>query len=129
MIRFKRRKNLIPYFNFFFRDRVFYGQKLKTYLQKPGETIFMPNMILHTVWNVSPTIAIGDNPLYESGLIELVSSSGNASPFLGDRAKSLAKGDAKKRISDVLEQVEEAIIAQKIVNYTKPEVWRYDDMY
>ena len=102
---------------------------MKTYLQKPGETIFMPNMILHTVWNVSPTIAIGDNPLYESGLVELVSSSGNASPFLGDRAKVLAKDDAKKRISDVLEQVQEAIIAQKIMNYTKPEVWRYDDMY
>ena len=89
----------------------------------------MPNMVLHTVWNVSPTIAIGDNPLYESGLVELVSSSGNCSPYLGDRAKVLAKGDAKKRISDVLEQVEEAIIEQKIVNYTKPSVWSYDDMY
>ena len=26
----------------------------------------MPNGVLHSVWNISPTIAVGDNPLYLS---------------------------------------------------------------
>ena len=61
---------------FIFRDRVFYGQRMKTFLQKSGETLYMPHLTLHSVWNLTPTIAIGDNPLYDSSFIEFIGSDG-----------------------------------------------------
>ena len=113
----------------FRRDRLFFGQKLKCFLQKPGETVYMPNTALHTVWNVSPSLAIGDNPLYETSFDEWmgsgVSNKSSDSGFDRDRIILKAKGESKSRIMDINEQIEEAIVKHKIVNFTRPDIEVY----
>ena len=89
----------------------------------------MPNMVLHSVWNVSPTIAIGDNPLYENSFDEWIGS-GGASPsmtsnWIRSRIVALSKGKTKSRINDIMEQVDEAILKHKIVDYSRPEITAY----
>ena len=112
------------------RNRIFFGQKLKSYLQKPGETLYMPNVVLHTVWNVSPSLAIGDNPLYETSFDEWIGSGGangnSTSGFDQDRIILKAKGEVKSRVMDIIKQVDEAIVKQRIVNFTRPEIGAYD---
>ena len=111
------------------RNRIFFGQKLKSFLQSPGETLYMPNVVLHTVWNVSPSLAIGDNPLYETSLDEWmgsgVSNNSSDSGFDRDRIILKAKGESKSRIMDINEQIEEAIVKHKIVNFTRPDIEVY----
>ena len=89
----------------------------------------MPNMVLHTVWNVSPTVAIGDNLLYESSFDEWVGSGGAPGSFTSDWVRSrilaLSKGQTKKRIDDILEQVGEAIIKHNISDYSRPVISAY----
>ena len=114
---------------FFHRDRIFFGQKLKSFLQKAGETLYMPNVALHTVWNVSPSLAIGDNPLYETSFDEWIGSGGanssSTSEFCQERIILKAKGQAKSRITDIIKQVDEAINEFGIINYTRPEIGAY----
>ena len=114
---------------FFYRNRTFYGQKLKSFLQTAGETVYMPNIVLHSVWNVSPTsIAIGDNPLYRTSFDEWTGSGGDdssSSSWIRSRILNLVKGKTKSRLNDILEQVDEAIIKHKIVNYTRPVISAY----
>ena len=90
----------------------------------------MPNVVLHTVWNVSPSLAIGDNPLYETSFDEWIGSgraNGNStSGFDQDRIILKAKGEAKSRVMDIIKQVDEAIVKQRIVNFTRPEIGAYD---
>ena len=122
---------LVTYSKFFcFRDRIFYGKKLKSYIQKPGETLYLPNVILHAVWNTLPSVAIGDNPLYETSFDEWmgsgVSNNSSDSGFDRDRIILKAKGEAKSRVMDIIKQVDEAIVKQRIVNFTRPEIGAYD---
>ena len=112
------------------RNRIFFGQKLKSFLQSPGETLYMPNVVLHTVWNVSPSLAIGDNPLYETSFDEWMGSgrsnnSTNSSDCDRERIILKAKGESKSRIMDINEQVDEAIIKHRIVNFTRPDIDLY----
>ena len=111
------------------RNRIFFGQKLKSFLQIPGETLYMPNVVLHTVWNVLPSLAIGDNPLYETSFDEWMGSgvSNNSSDSGFDRERIIlkAKGESKSRIMDINEQIEEAIVKHKIVNFTRPDIEVY----
>ena len=108
------------------RSRTFYGKKLKTYLQKPGETLYMPNLVLHSVWNTLPSIAIGDNPLYESSFDEWIGSGGvngsSTSDWIYSRILLKAKGYTKTWITDISQQVNDAIRKYNITNYTKPVV-------
>ena len=78
----------------------------------------MPNVALHTVWNVSPSLAIGDNPLYETSFDEWIGSG----ELYRDRIILKARGQTKSRIMDIIKQVDEAIDKHRIVNFTKPEI-------
>ena len=86
-------------------------------------------MVLHSVWNVSPTVAIGDNPLYESSFDEWAGSGGapgsGTNDWVRSRILALSKGKTRKRINDILEQVAEAIDEQKITNYERPLIEAY----
>ena len=94
---------------------------MKTYLQKPGETIYMPHVILHSVWNTTPNVAIGDNPLFESSFVELMGSGGysESSEEIQNVVESQISGDVRKRVEDVKNQINEAIIQNNILTYTK----------
>ena len=46
--------------------------------------MYMPNLVLHTVWNVSPTVALGDNPLYTTSFDEFMGS-GEEFKWMSDR--------------------------------------------
>ena len=104
---------------------MFYGQTIKTYLQKPGETIYMPHVILHSVWNTTPSVAIGDNPLFESSFVELMGSGGysESSEEIRNVVESKTTGDVRKRLQDVKNQIHEAIIQNNILTYTKSLLW------
>ena len=78
----------------------------------------MPNVALHTVWNVSPSLAIGDNPLYETSFDEWIGSG----ELYRDRIILKARGQTKSRMIDIIKQVDEAIDKHRIVNFTKPEI-------
>ena len=86
-------------------------------------------MVLHSVWNVSPTVAIGDNPLYESSFDEWTGSGGapgsETSDWVRYRILALSKGKTRKRINDILEQVAEAIIKHNISDYSRPVISAY----
>ena len=89
----------------------------------------MPNVVLHTVWNVLPSLAIGDNPLYETSFDEWmgsgVSNNSSDSGFDRDRIILKVEGESKSRIMDINEQIEEAIVKHKIVNFTRPDIEVY----
>ena len=78
----------------------------------------MPNTALHTVWNVSPSLAIGDNPLYETSFDEWIGSG----ELYRDRIILKARGQTKSRMIDIIKQVDEAIDEHKILNFTRPEI-------
>ena len=121
----------MPQFNmsFHYRDRILYGQKLNSFLQKPGETLYMPNGVFHTVWDFYPSVSVGDNPLYETSFDEWIGSGGanssSTSEFCQERIILKAKGQAKSRITDIIKQVDEAINEFGIINYTRPEIGAY----
>ena len=89
----------------------------------------MPNIVLHSVWIVFPTVAIGDNPLYESSFDEWAGSGGAPGSETSDSVRSrilaLSKGKTRKRINDILEQVAEAIIKHNISDYSRPVISAY----
>ena len=78
----------------------------------------MPNVALHTVWNVSPSLAIGDNPLYETSFDEWIGSG----ELYRDRIILKARGQTKSRMIDIIKQVDEAIDKHDILNFTRPEI-------
>ena len=78
----------------------------------------MPNVALHTVWNVSPSLTIGDNPLYETSFDEWIGSG----ELYRDRIILKARGQTKSRMIDIIKQVDEAIDKHKILNFTRPEI-------
>ena len=114
----------MPVFFVFFRERIFFGQKLKSFLQKPGETLYMPNVVFHSVWNISPSVSVGDNPLYKTSFDEWIGSDGGAgTDFIRNRIILKAKGHVKSNINDIIDQVDEAISKNKIVNYSRPKTF------
>ena len=111
------------------RNRIFYGQKLTSFLQTSGETLYMPNVLLHSVWNVSPTtIAIGDNPLYETSFDEWAGSGGDdisSSSWVRPRILNLSEGKIKSRLNDILNQIDEAVAKHEIIDYIRPVISAY----
>ena len=55
-----------------FRNRQFYGRTLIEGIQSPGETIYMPHYVHHAVYNLNETVAVGDNPFYNTAIEEAV---------------------------------------------------------
>ena len=54
----------------FCRNRQFYGKKLIEIYQKPGEVIYMPNYQSHAVYNMDETVAVTDNPYFNTAIEE-----------------------------------------------------------
>ena len=79
----------------------------------------MPNVALHTVWNVSPSLAIGDNPLYETSFDEWIGS-GELDKYRKSPVKSrilqYAKGSTKSWLNDIVDQIDETISKHKITD-------------
>lgn len=111
---------------FFFRERVFYGQKIKTFLQESGETLYMPHFVSHAVWNIETSIALGENPLYESSFVEISGSKleNDQGFWISDRVDAFSKGEIRERILRVQEHIEENVV--NIRNYSKPIILNND---
>ena len=79
----------------------------------------MPNVVLHTVWNVSPSLAIGDNPLYETSFDEWIGA-GDLDKYRKSPVKSrilqYAKGSTKSWLNDIVDQIDETISKHKITD-------------
>ena len=109
---------------FTFRNRIFFGQTVKTFLQKPGETLYMPNLIFHSVWNMSPTIAVGDNPLYDSSFIEhLGSGTFGTNIRVKDMISRLTSDVFGESVSNVKQQMNAAIKLHNVLRYKNPRLW------
>ena len=54
----------------YFRTRQFYGKPVIEGVQHRSETIYMPHFINHAVYNLDQTIAVTDNPFYNTAIEE-----------------------------------------------------------
>ena len=41
-------------------------------IQYPGETMYMPHYVHHSVYNLDQTVAVGDNPFFSTAIEESV---------------------------------------------------------
>ena len=74
---------------------------------------------------MSPTIAVGDNPLYESSYTEHLGSGDlTTSLKLKDMIGRLKSGDIGRQVSDVKKQLNEAILENDILRYQNPILWK-----
>ena len=106
---------------------MYYGQKVKTFLQKAGDTIYMPHLVLHSVWNLSPTIAIGDNPLYQSSFVEFIGSGGlgtKSFTWIQDRVSLFAKENNLIDVMNVQNQIKEHVERNNMTTFKKPLLWK-----
>ena len=89
----------------------------------------MPHLVLHSVWNLSKTVAIGDNPLYDSSFVEFMGSGCfEDCKWMKSRIEYLAKKNGLKRVQDAIEQITEYVKAQNLsAGYKEPTLWRTDD--
>ena len=85
----------------------------------------MPNMIFHTVWNISPTVVLGDGLLYETSFDEWIGSGFPDRDFVRSRILLKAKGYTKVWLDDMINQIDEAIENYKIVDYARPKIDAY----
>ena len=77
----------------------------------------MPNIMSHAVWNLSPTVALGDNPLYESSFPEFI---GSGKPeWYKERILFKSKGTKKCNLMNIVNQIEESVKKHKITDYNK----------
>ena len=84
----------------------------------------MPNVVLHSVWNTLPSLAIGDNPLYKTSFDEWIGSVGTTE-WIQERILQKADEYTKSWLNDISKQVDEAITKNKILNYEKPLIEPY----
>ena len=54
----------------YFRSRRFYGKPVIEGVQHRSETIYMPHFINHAVYNLDQTLAVTDNPFYNTAIEE-----------------------------------------------------------
>ena len=54
------------------RGRRFYGKTISEAIQSSGETIYAPNYMPHSVYNLDETVAVGDNPFFSTAIEESV---------------------------------------------------------
>lgn len=84
----------------------------------------MPNLILHSVWNMSPTISFGNNPLFKTSFVEHLGFGGlGKSRTIRQKIKIINDSEVDK----VSEQINAAIRSHHILNYSPPKIWNgYD---
>ena len=54
----------------YFRSRQFYGKPVIEGVQHRSETLYMPHFINHAVYNLGETVAVTDNPFYNTAIEE-----------------------------------------------------------
>ena len=54
----------------YFRTRQFYGKPVIEGVQHRSETLYMPHFINHAVYNLGETVAVTDNPFYNTAIEE-----------------------------------------------------------
>jgi ribosomal protein L16 Arg81 hydroxylase len=85
---------------------LFYGHKIHSGVQTGGDTLYMPNYIHHSVFNLEENVAVGDNYLYASSFEELVPQ---MEPQRLTKLLSNMENDSdKERIKAVMEQIKKA---------------------
>ena len=88
----------------------------------------MPNLILHSVWNLSPTISLGNNPLFKSSFVEHLGSGGSGMDKISQDIRHKIKSINNSEVREVLEQMNAAIRSHQILKYSPPKIWRgYDN--
>ena len=101
---------------------------MKTFLQRSGETLYMPNLILHSVWNLSSTISLGNNPLYKSSFVEHLGSGGSGMDDISQNIRKKIKSINNSEMSGVVDQINAAIRSHQILKYFPPKIWKgYDN--
>ena len=102
---------------------------MKTYLQKKGETIYMPNLAYHSVWDLSPTLSVGNNPLFESSYVEQFGS-GRDHELEGLFITEKLKGYGLDYLENVQRQMNQEIMHNNILTYKPAKLsTEYGDNY
>ena len=105
----------------FCRKITFYGQTLKSFLQKEGETLYMPNLIYHSVWNMSPTLSVGNNLLFQSSFVEQI---GSGTPLITEKLIKLGQSNLK----NISVQINTEIRTHSLPKYKPPKFsTKYDN--
>ena len=94
---------------------------MKTYLQKKGETIYMPNIVYHSVWDLSPTLSVGNNPLFESSFVEQFGS-GRDHELGGLSITEKLIGLGLEHLENVRIQIDNEIMKNNILTYKPPKL-------
>ena len=85
--------------NSIFRERKFYGKSVIEGVQHHSETIYMPHNTNHAVYNLDQTVAVGDNPFFntaiEESVFNLFRKGQNAYSYIKDVNVYLDKGTFK----------------------------------
>ena len=80
----------------YFRGRRFYGKPVVEGVQYRSETIYMPHYMYHAVYNFDQTVAVGDNPFYNTAIEEsafrLFEDGQNGYSYIKDFRVHLSKG-------------------------------------
>ena len=75
----------------------------------------MPNLVFHSVWNMSPTLSVGNNPLHDSSFVEQL---GSGKYHIAKKVRSLS---GKHHLNDVNCQIHDAIVEDEILHYKPPK--------
>ena len=54
----------------YFRGHKFHGKSVMEGVQRSSETVYMPHYTNHAVYNLDETVAVGDNPFYNTAIEE-----------------------------------------------------------
>merc|ERR1740128_1504909 len=72
MVRWPTRGSSISYPSS--RIKKFYGKRVVQFVQQPGDVLYLPNGMPHTIFNVDDNVALTENYLFDDGVTTLVRS-------------------------------------------------------
>ena len=81
----------------------------------------MPNLVYHSVWDLSPTLSVGNNPLFESSYVEQFGS-GRSHRAEGILITEKLDDSGFNYLEDVRKQINEEIMKNNILSYKPPRV-------
>ena len=88
----------------------------------------MPNLAYHSVWDLSPTLSVGNNPLFESSYVEQFGS-GRDHELEGSFITEKLKGYGLDHIENVQRQMNQEIMHNNILTYKPPKLSLEYDNY
>jgi hypothetical protein len=56
------------------KDKKFYGKRVVEFVQQPGDVLYLPNGMPHTIFNIDDNVALTENYLFDDGVSTLVRS-------------------------------------------------------